>query len=170
MESKEKPTAGTPEKEEVFRGVFTPALRRNFREHRTRLGVSLQQLGEVLRIHWSTVRKWEAGISLRCQPRHISRIQAFLAHEYDHRLLSLSAPEINVSEMMRRMPPTLHTCMERAWMVYGVSQCYPGEEGSLLGELREAMDQTADLILKELETPPPLPEPRKGPDFPEEKP
>ncbi|MGN0866555.1 MAG: hypothetical protein ACI4SG_02615 [Oligosphaeraceae bacterium] len=154
MDTREIPASGKEEKEEAFRGVFTPSLRRRFREHRIRLGVSLQLLGEVLRIHWSTVRKWEAGISRKCQPRHVARVQAFLAREYDQRLLSLAAPEVNVSEMMRRMPRPLHACMERAWMVYGVSQCYPGEENCLLGELRDALDQTADLILKRLDEPP----------------
>ncbi len=154
MNKRENPSAGKGEKEEVFLGIFTPGLRRRFREHRTRLGISLQQLGEVLQIHWSTVRKWEAGVSAKCQPRHVSRIQAFLDHKYDQRLLALAAPEINVTEMMRRIPRPLHACMERAWVVYGVSQCYPGEEKCLLGELRSALDETANQILKGLETSP----------------
>ena len=98
--------------QEPFSGVFTPGLRRRFRAQRTGLGVSLQQLGEDLRINWSTIRKWEA-----------------------------------LSEMMRKMPESLHACMERAWVIYGVSQCYPGVEGLLLNELDAAVDRTAARVL-----------------------
>ena len=133
--------------QEPFSGVFTPGLRRRFRAQRTGLGVSLQQLGEVLRINWSTIRKWEAGVSSRCQPRHVSRVRSFLAHEYDERLKALSSPEPTLSEMMRKMPESLHACMERAWMIYGVSQCYPGVEGLLLNELDAAVDRTAARVL-----------------------
>lgn len=69
-----------------FSGKFDLPTRNEFRAKRRAIGVSLEQLGQFLKIHWSTVRKWEAGITTTCHPRHISRIAAFLDGVYDQEI------------------------------------------------------------------------------------
>ena len=69
-----------------FNGVFDVSTCEEFREKRLALGISLKQLGEFLRIHWTTVRKWETGLTASCHPCHISSIASFLNGDYDEAL------------------------------------------------------------------------------------
>lgn len=104
-----------------FNGTFDPSIRKKFKEKRRSVGVSLEQLGDFLKTHWSTVRKWEAGITTTCHPRHISHIAAFLNGEFDRELRKkyridilstyLSAPQ-DQSEAV--LPLKLPTQLERA--------------------------------------------------------
>ncbi|MBR6470287.1 MAG: helix-turn-helix transcriptional regulator [Victivallales bacterium] len=77
----------------AFDGTFDARTRQALKTKRQSLGVSLQQLGDFLEIHWSTVRKWEAGITASCHPRHIARVAKFLRGGYDASLRALSDPE-----------------------------------------------------------------------------
>ena len=70
----------------IFKGNFDLFICEQFREKRHSLGISLKQLGEFLKIHWTTVRKWEAGLITACHPCHISTIDSFLNGDYDSAL------------------------------------------------------------------------------------
>ena len=72
-----------PKSHKSFNGTFDLSIRQELRERRRSVGVSLEQLGEYLKIHWSTIRKWEAGITTTCHPRHVARIISFLDGEFD---------------------------------------------------------------------------------------
>ena len=69
-----------------FNGTFDEALRKALREKRRLVGVSLEQLGDFLQVHWSTVRKWESGVTTMCQPRHVALVIAFLNGDFDREL------------------------------------------------------------------------------------
>ena len=102
-----------------FNGTFDPSIRKKFKEKRRAVGVSLEQLGDFLKTHWSTVRKWEAGVTTTCHPRHISHIAAFLNGEFDRELRKkygidiitpflTASPHQQESEMIPlRLPPQL---------------------------------------------------------------
>ena len=77
----------------IFNGTFNDRIRQALKAKRLSVGVSLQQLGEFLEIHWSTLRKWEVGITASCHPRHVARVTKFLAGAYDASLRALSDPE-----------------------------------------------------------------------------
>ena len=86
-----------------FNGIFDLAIRKQLREKRRSVGVSLEQLGDFLKIHWSTVRKWEAGVTTMCHPRHISPIDSFLKGEYDNAIrirygIAIVIPQPNVPQ------------------------------------------------------------------------
>ena len=66
-----------------FDRIFDADLGKAFREKRRSLGVSLEQLGDHLKVHWSTLRKWETGATMMCHPRHVAVIISFLNGEYD---------------------------------------------------------------------------------------
>ncbi|MBQ4481059.1 MAG: transcriptional regulator [Victivallales bacterium] len=76
-----------------FNGIFDEFTRQALKAKRRAVGVSLQQLGDFLEIHWSTVRKWEAGVTTACHPRHVARVAKFLTGGYDVPLRALSDPE-----------------------------------------------------------------------------
>lgn len=130
-----------------FNGEFTDSIREIFKAHRLRLGVSLQQLGRFLQINWSTIRKWESGKTRRCHAKHITRVNAYLNHEYDARLRLLGRSESSLHNVMERVPVELQGCLEQAWVVFGVSCCYPGEEEIFLRGLGETLDYTSKRLL-----------------------
>jgi hypothetical protein len=75
-----------PKSHKSFNGTFDSSIRQELREKRRFVGVSLEQLGEFLKINWTTIRKWEAGVTTTCHPRHISRIISFLDGEFDEEI------------------------------------------------------------------------------------
>ena len=77
----------------TFNGIFDEFTRQALKAKRRAVGVSLQQLGEFLEIHWSTLRKWEAGVTAACHPRHVARVAKFLKGGYDVSLRALADPE-----------------------------------------------------------------------------
>lgn len=140
-----------------FCGEFTLATRERFRQLRRELGLSLQQLAEYLKINWSTIRKWEAGLSRKCHARHVSRITNFLNHCYDERLRELNEPNGTLVDIMRQLPLPLRSEIENVWTTYGVSRCYPGESDRFTLELNRLVDEIAHEILAHcLETNPRL--------------
>ncbi|GEM_PF-5645192 len=130
-----------------FTGEFNTATRERFRQIRRELGLSLQQLGDFMQINWSTIRKWETGISRTCHSRHVSRVTNFLNHCYDEKLRGLNEPNCSLLTIMRQLPTRLRTEMEHAWTTYGVARCYPGESERLLRMLNSLVDSIAHDIL-----------------------
>ena len=102
-----------------FNGTFDPSIRKKFKEKRRAIGVSLEQLGDFLKTHWSTVRKWEAGVTTTCHPRHISHIASFLNGEFDRELrkkyridilstyLSVPQDQPETEQLPLKLPPQL---------------------------------------------------------------
>lgn len=132
----------------VFDGTITKEIRKHLRETRRQLGVSLQQLGSFLQINWSTIRKWETGQTTYCHARHVIRIGNFLNHKYDNRLLALCEPNRAYIALMQSLPEPLRECLERAWTIYGVSRCYPGEDDHLFNQMEKSIDTIAQIVLR----------------------
>ena len=140
--------ASSRQDEIVFDGTITQEIRQRLRMTRRQLGVSLQQLGSFLQIHWSTIRKWESGKTTYCHARHVMRVGNFLNHKYDSRLLALSEPNRAYISLMQSLPEPLRECLERAWTIYGVSRCYPGEDEHLLVQVERSIDFIAQAVLQ----------------------
>lgn len=132
-----------------FEGDFTDTIREVFKAHRLHLGISLQQLGMFLKINWSTIRKWESGKTRCCHAKHISRVNAFLNHEYDARLGLLRKSENSLRDIMERVPLELQECLQQAWVVFGVCCCYQGEEERFLRDLGDTLDSVSKKLLGE---------------------
>ncbi|MBR0457701.1 MAG: helix-turn-helix transcriptional regulator [Victivallales bacterium] len=52
------------------------------RRKRLKLGLTLEEAGRLLGVHYTTIRLWEDGRAV-CRPCHMRRLQAFLAGHYD---------------------------------------------------------------------------------------
>ena len=141
-----------------FNGVFDDAFRHTLHEKRMMFGFSLQQLGDFLKIHWSTIRKWEAGITTTCHPRHIARIGKFLSGGYDEQLRVISGQEPCLRIMTRKIPLAANQCMERASQTYQLCQSdFPDLGTGLLNAIDQAIQNTVREFLTRLEqsSPPP---------------
>lgn len=118
-----------------FSGKFDLPTRNAFRAKRRAIGVSMEQLGQFLKIHWSTVRKWEAGITTTCHPRHISRIAAFLDGIYDQEI-----------RKMFDLPPDVR---ERSSFSTGRSLLPPQVKNRLRLELEKLIEEMLRDYLRE---------------------
>ena len=135
-----------------FNGVFTDALRQALHEKRMMFGFSLQQLGDFLKIHWSTIRKWEAGITITCHPRHIARIGKFLSGGFDEQLRMISGQEPFLRVMARKIPTAANQCMERATQTYQLCHSdFPDLGADLLNAIDQAIQSTVREFLNRLE-------------------
>ncbi|MBO7742413.1 MAG: hypothetical protein J6S21_07655 [Victivallales bacterium] len=132
-----------------FDGRFTPEIRRQLNMKRLSLGLSLQQLGDFLQVNWSTIRKWECGQTTICHPRHICLIRDFLAGAFDGKL---SAPQSEFDELAacwHKLPPIMHSCLERITMIYELCEGEPELRSQLLAQLnttaRDAVQELAGM-------------------------
>lgn len=130
-------------------------MREIFHAKRMSAGFSFQQLGEFLKIHWSTIRKWEAGITATCHPRHIKRINMFLAGEFDNQMQSLSREDLFPKPpSTRRVPLVVDKCLERASQAYQLCQNeYPELGKAFLEAIDQAIQDAVRGFLERLGNP-----------------
>lgn len=138
----------TAEDGEQFAGVFSEEFRKRFEDHRRELGASYQQLASALRINWSTIRKWECGVTRTCHSRHIVRVSDFLNRRYDS-LLKFGRRRLpGYDAMVEAQPEELAACFRRTIPVMGVSKCFPGEAERFLHELHRVANAYAVKLLE----------------------
>ena len=151
--SKKSSAKAPPNKDyPLFQGAFDARMREIFHAKRMSVGLSLQQLGDFLKIHWSTIRKWEAGITVTCHPRHIKRINKFLAGDFDDQMHSLSRQEIFPKHnAQRRNTLAVDQCLERASQAYQLCQNdYPELATAFLEAIDQAIQDTIRGFLERL--------------------
>ena len=126
---------------ETFAGRFTPEIRKQFTAKRLSLGLSLQQLGEFLKVNWSTIRKWESGATTICHPRNICVIQDFLNGEFDQSLRSSPAELEELASCWHKLPVMMHHCLERITMIYELCESTPELRAQLLDQLNATANE-----------------------------
>lgn len=130
----------------AFNGLFTARSRELFTRHRRDLGVSYQQLGALFRVSWSTVRKWECGITRTCQSHHIRHIQRFLAGGYDEQL-SCHSPIYEFAAGRFCNQHSLEGCCERIVNFYQLSAHIPELQDRMFQLLSEAVNEAASALV-----------------------
>ena len=120
---------------DVFTGVFDEKNRQAFREHRLALGISLELMADFLDVHWSTIRKWEAGVTLSCHPRHVVKVAKFLSGEYDLQLKVILEHELEL-QIANRIP--------RAQKYNPMTTLPPSLEKELITNIISAVHITVD--------------------------
>ena len=66
-----------------FDGYFNDEIRNALHSRRTALGLGCSQMAQRFGVSWSTYRKWECGPIVRCNTKHVSRVEAFLNGRID---------------------------------------------------------------------------------------
>ena len=135
---------GTPH---VFDGTFTPEIRELMRDRRSVLGVSLQQLAELIGVNISTLRKWESGAVNTCQVVHVNHIVEFLGGEYDRRLKAASVEARGFMQLWTSLPE--HVCgrLERALTIYRICSGHPDLQDNLMEGFDSAMGGTLQRLM-----------------------
>ncbi len=141
------PTTNAP----AFDGEFTESFRRQLHTRREDLGLTLDELGELLHAEGSTLRKWESGHTLRCRAKFIRRIRHFLDGEYDHvararKTDPLETTALTRQETLRQEELPLLQCLEQAAALYHLCKTKPALQQKLLDRLQDAIRQEADFL------------------------
>ena len=136
----------------AFQGTFDEQMRALFRAKRLAVGLSMQQLGEFLKIHWSTIRKWEAGITGACHPRHIKRVTKFLQGDFDEQMRVISRQDVFPKlQPVRRIPLAVDQCLERASQTYQLCHAdYPELGNAFLVAIDQAIQDAIRAFLERL--------------------
>ncbi|MBR6471088.1 MAG: hypothetical protein IKS83_04785 [Victivallales bacterium] len=141
-----------PAHEQPFNGTFDDETRQKLHEKRISYGFSLQQLGSFLKIHWSTIRKWEAGVTTSCHPRHTARIGKFLDGGYDEQLRTIVTQEPFMRGASRRISLAANQCMERVGQTYQLCQPdFPDLGDAFLDAIEQTIQDTIREFLKRIE-------------------
>ena len=100
------------------------------------LGATLKQLGEVVNMDGSTIRKLESGHTLKCRHHHQIKLQAFLNGQYDQRLRQLQNWLANdIPEKWLEMPPMAHQCIAHITNAYNICADQPELQEALLSRI-----------------------------------
>ncbi len=135
----------------AFDGEFTESFRRQLHTRREDLGLTLDELGGLIHVEGSTLRKWESGHTLRCRAKFIRRIRHFLDGEYDHvararKTDPLAATPPTRQEALQREELPLLQCLDQAAALYHLCKTKPGLRQKLLERLQDAIRQEADCL------------------------
>jgi predicted transcriptional regulator len=138
----------TPERE------LTPETRRRRRETRVELGLTFKAVGMLLGVDWSTVRKWETGLTRRCSITVGPRLERLLRGEFDMELTgahgsdvaarvrevreALAAPYVD--ELSGLAHGGIEPVLKRAGTVFNVCAGQPRLQRELLRRIEAATD------------------------------
>ena len=136
----------------LFKGFFDESTRHAMRRHRMALGLSYSALGRFLGVHWSTIRKWEAGITGACHPRHIKRVTKFLQGDFDEQMRVISRQDVFPKlQPVRRIPLAVDQCLERASQTYQLCHAdYPELGNAFLVAIDQAIQDAIRAFLERL--------------------
>lgn len=135
----------------AFDGEFTESFRRQLHTRREELGLTLDELGGLIHVEGSTLRKWESGHTLRCRAKFIRRIRHFLDGEYDNVVLArktdpLAATPPTRQETLQQEELPLLQCLDQAAALYQLCKAKPDLQQKLLDRLQDAIRQEADFL------------------------
>lgn len=117
----------------AFSGRLTPEIRRQLRQHRQALGLSLHALAQFFRVSWATIRKWECGQARSCTVKFIPLIGAFLRGEYDSHLREQMDAEHSL--LFLQPPPVVQECLAKIASVYDLCDGDAKLQAELLAQI-----------------------------------
>ena len=103
---------------------------------RHELGATLKQLGEVVNMDGSTIRKLENGKTTQCRKHHQIKLEAFLNGHYDQRLRQIQNWQTNdLPEKWLQLSPRAHQCIAQITNAYNICADAPALQSALLDRL-----------------------------------
>jgi len=126
-------------------GSFTSRFREAFREKRLSLGMTFEAVGELFQQNWSTVRKWENGITSHVAPYIRKKLIDFIDGTLD-----VEAQEVARRAWRRNsgggLAGEFEACLKRASSALKMCEEYP----QLCQEMMNVMDQAAQYTLEKM--------------------
>ena len=133
----------------TFNGVFDEEIRLAFIRKRRKLGVTYSQIGDLLNINRSTIRKWEHGDTTTCHGKYIATIEGFLNGAYDRHFEQIMHAPATLLQLWQHLDTPIQQCLERAITVYGLCLAFPAICASLQSALSETLNSAIRQILQQ---------------------
>ncbi len=126
----------------IFGGELTPEVRSRLHCKRMELGLTYSQLAEFFEVHWTTMRKWESGHVIRCQPSHRLMMQRFIAGECDHLFTMPKHLQTRRTLAERQAEHQSQSCVRRLSSCCRMLRTRPELVARLMDEVSAAVDET----------------------------
>ena len=125
---------------------FSQKVRKMFRDRRQALGLSYNSLAQTLGVNWSTLRKWEMGMTRNCNLRHRLVIEDFLNGKLDETLLRNHEHELACSAITKNLTPRIANALEKIENTYKLCINRP----DLCEHLWKSLNELSVIVLKRL--------------------
>ncbi len=126
----------------IFGGKLTPDVRSRLHHKRLELGLTYTQLAEFFEVHWTTMRKWEGGHVMYCQPSHRLMMQRFIAGECDHLFSLPKHLQTRRTLAERQAEHQSQTCVRRLSSCCRMLRTRPELVARLMDEVSAAVNET----------------------------
>lgn len=145
--AQEKKTPDAKEENAIhFDCEFTTRIRMLFRQKRESLGLAYSGLAQIFGVNWSTVRKWEIGMTRYSNICHRPLIEDFLNGKLDELLLRSQDEKMSRQAMTKHVPPRMSNALEKIENTYRLCLNYP----DLCESLRKSLDALSVAMLQKL--------------------
>lgn len=137
--------------------------RQRLRQKRYDLNLSFERLGELLSVHWSTVRKWETGETSHYSSAHHEKLQAFIAGDYDHlftarRVIApLPLPDDELPTGDDPNSQRLDSVLRRLAHLYQLAQPNSSLQSAIIRQLDDLSDSILARLATDMKAAPPTP-------------
>lgn len=122
----------------TFLDNFNEITSRELGMHRRELGLSREQVADFFHVNISTVRKWECGLTHRCQERHACQLLHFIKGDYDNELQNVTALPGLLAESMKSIPMEVGDVMMRSIRIYQLLQGSTARQQAFISSLKQA--------------------------------
>ncbi len=146
-----KPIPEQPDALDTFEmdGILTPEIRAMLLSKRCQLQVSYEELSLKLGVNWSTLRKWELGVTGSCSLRYRRRLVAFLRGEFDISLIEHAEGEIESKRFKTRtlLPTQIFQLTEQLENTYKLCARRPDVREQLVQRMEDVALETLKRLI-----------------------
>lgn len=136
-----------------FDCTFNPEICARLRAKRFTLGLPYHIVGRLFNVSWSTIRKWELGLTHRCSIVHRPKLEGYLNGDFDEQLLGRKILEGAMYDVS--LPVPVQVCMEKLATTCLLTSRNAHYQNRLLENVDEATREAVERFL--------LSEDKKGP-------
>ena len=134
----------------VMDGILTPEIRAMLLSKRCQLQLSYEDLSQKLGVNWSTLRKWELGVTGSCSLRYRRRLESFLKGEFDLSLVAYAQGEIESKRFKTRtlLPTQIFQLTEQLENTYKLCARRPDVREQLVRRMEDVALETLKRLIK----------------------
>ena len=128
-----------------FNCMFTPAICEKMKEKRITLGLPYHIVAQLFKANWSTIRKWELGLTKHCNIVHRPKVEGYINGEFDEQLLGKKILEGSMYDVT--LPVSVQVCMEKIATTCLLTSKHSRYQSQLLSNIDDATRETLERFL-----------------------